>query len=169
VDALSEERQAFPVKGSGTTEPSRAAEVWLSSGNIHAAHDATVVLEVVGEATKDGVRWPFEAKLTIGENRATPPSNPALPGSNPICKQRIVTPIPVQLKLQNQGLLMVKVQPSAWFDKVEFSELSQVSEEPLLYRFKDEAAGQPDNALYAGMRANVGPYSFLFEEPLKSF
>jgi hypothetical protein len=167
VDALSEERQIFPVRGQGTTEPSRAGEIWLSSGDIHAANDTTVVLEVEGTATKDGKQWPFEAKLTIGENRIEPPSNPALPGSNPVCKQRIVTPIPVQLELKNQGLLILKVVPSAWFAKVDFSKFPEESDAPP-YRFQDKAAAQPDNALYAGMRTNSGPYFFSFEERLTS-
>jgi len=167
VDALLEKRQAFPVKGNGTTEPSRAGEIWFSSGNVDAAEDTTVILEVKGVATKEGQRWPFEAQLTIGQNRAEPPTHPALPGSNPLCRQRIVTPIPVQLTLKNQGLLILKVLPSAWFANVEFSKLTQVSEAPL-YRFKDQTAGQADNALYSGMRANMGPYVFSFEERLNS-
>ena len=166
VDALSETRQAFPTQGRGTTEPSRAGEIWLSSGNIDAANDTTVILEVKGEAEKEGRRWPFEAQLTIGQNRAEPPSNPALPGSNPMCRQRIVTPIPVELQLKNQGLLILKVVPSAWFDKVDFSKLPEEGAPP--YRFADRAAGQADNALYSGLRAHVGPYFFSFEERLSA-
>ena len=162
VDALSEKRQAFPLKGRGTTEPSRAGEIWLSSGNIDAANDTTVILEVRGEAAKEGRRWPFEAQLSIGQNRLEPPSNPALPGANPICRQRIVTPIPVELELKNQGLLLLKVVPSAWFANVDFSKLSEEGAPP--YRFADKAAGQADNALYSGLRAHVGPYRFSFEE-----
>jgi len=162
VDALSEKRQAFPLKGRGTTEPSRAGEIWLSSGDIHAPHDSTLVLEVKGEASKEGRTWPFEAQLSIGENRAEPPSNPALPGSNPICKQRIISPIPVELELKNQGLLLLKVVPSAWFSHVDFSKFPEENAPP--YLFKDKAAAQPDNALYAGMRAHSGPYFFSFEE-----
>jgi len=166
VDALKEERQVFPVKGRGTTEPSRAGEIWLSSGNIDAANDTTVILEVKGEAQKEGRRWPFEAQLTIGQNRVEPPSNPALPGSNPLCRQRIVTPIPVELELKNQGLLIVKVVPSAWFDRVDFSTLSE--EGAPVYRFEDRSAGQADNALYSGLRAHRGPYHFSFEERLNA-
>jgi hypothetical protein len=168
VDALSEERQAFSVKGNGTTEPSRAGELWLASGSIDAANDTTVILEVRGEAERDGRRWPFEAALTIGQNRLESPSNPALPGSNPLCRQRIVAPIPLpgELKLKNQGLLLLKVKPSAWFDKVDFSKFPE--EGASLYRFEDRTAGQPDNALYSGLRAHSGPYHFSFEEPLNS-
>jgi hypothetical protein len=168
VDALSEERQAFLVKGNGTTEPSRAGELWLASGSIDAANDTTVILEVRGEAERDGKRWPFEAQFTIGQNRLESPSNPALPGSNPLCKQRIVTPIPLpgELKLKNQGLLVLKVKPSAWFDKVDFSKFPE--EGAPLYRFEDKTANQPDNALYSGLRAHSGPYHFSFEEPLNS-
>ena len=162
VDALSAKRQAFPVRGKGTTDTSRAGELWLSSGDIDAPNDSTVLLEVRGEAAKEGKRWPFEAQLTIGQNRAQPPSNPALPGANPLCRQRIITPIPVELSLKSQGLLLLKVKPSAWFEKVDFSKLSEEGAPP--FRFQDMAAGQPDNALYSGMRANVGPYHFSFEE-----
>ncbi|MCL2627007.1 MAG: hypothetical protein FWD46_09405 [Cystobacterineae bacterium] len=164
LDALSEERQRFAVKGSGTTEPSRAAEIWLSSGNVDIADDPTVVLEAAGEAFRGGVYWPFKARLSIGLNRLEPPLNPALPGSNPICKQRIITPIPIELDLKNRGTLVLKVAPSAWFRNIEFAELSKAPG-AAYYEFKDEAAGQPDNALYAGMRANLGPYHFSFEGP----
>ncbi|MCL2178975.1 MAG: hypothetical protein FWC28_03745 [Proteobacteria bacterium] len=162
VDALSAGRQVFPVRGNGTTEACKAAEIWLGEGDIDALENANIILEVTGEAARGGERWPFEGRLSIGQNRVEPPKNPALPGSNPICKQRIITPIPIEFQLKNRGLLVLKVVPSVWFANVEFSELGKAPG-AARYAFKDEAAGQPDNALYAGMRANFGPYHFSFE------
>jgi len=42
----------------------------------------------------------FEGVVTIGSNRRVPSSDPATPGANPLCKSRIVTPIPIDLGRQ---------------------------------------------------------------------
>ena len=98
----------------------------------------------------------------ISSNRAVPPRNPALPGSNPLCRQRIVSPIAFDTQLVNGGTVSLFVDPRAWFWSVDFAALNKVSDAPLLYRFTDDEASsaQPDKALYSAMRAAVGPYRF---------
>ncbi len=155
VDVLSGVAQPFPVEGNGTNFPTQAAELWLTDGDINADESRASILEVEGIATQGALSWPFEARYTIGRNRAQPPRNSALPGSYPICKQRIVSPIPVEFTLEGTGTLRLKVDPRRWFDTVDFASLQKVQDLPLLYRFIDNTVegGQPDTALFNAMRA----------------
>jgi hypothetical protein len=111
-------------------------------------------------ATRGAESFPFEGQLTIGANRILPPRNPALPGSNPLCRQRIVSPIAFDATLAEGSSVQLLIDPRAWFVTVDFSELTRVSDLPLLYRFTDEEASsaQPDKALYSAMRSASGPY-----------
>lgn len=160
VDALSPAPQPFPVAGNGTDLPTRAAELWLTGGDLLGGDDDTVLLDVSGVATRGLERYPFEGQLTIGLNRIVPPRNPALPGSNPLCRQRIVSPIAFEATLAQGSVVQLLIDPRAWFVTVDFSELNKVSELPLLYRFGDEEASsaQPDKALFSAMRSASGPY-----------
>jgi hypothetical protein len=160
VDVLDPAPRPFPVPGVATTDRARTAEVWLSGGDIDAESDATVVAAVDGTATRGSGTWPFTGRITIGQNRAVAPTDPAQPGAKPICKQRVVTPIPVDVRPSDGGSLVVRIDPAAWFTNVEFSELEQVEDEPPLYRFRDDSEDQPSDNLYAGVRANAGVYTF---------
>lgn len=155
--------QPFPVQGNGTDRPTLAAELWLTgTGDVLAEEDRTVILDLAGTASRGMDHWPFDAALTIGSNRAIPPRNPALPGSNPLCQQRIVAPIPFEATLADQGTVRLWVDPRAYFASVDFSALTRVQDLPVLYRFSNdgESTVQPDRALYSGLRAAVGPYRF---------
>jgi hypothetical protein len=160
VDALSAEPQPFPVAGNGTDAPTRAAELWLTGGDLFADDDDTVLLDVAGVATRGAESFPFEGQLTIGDNRLIPPRNPALPGSNPLCRQRIVSPIAFDTTLAQGSTVAVLIDPRAWFVSVDFAELTKVSDLPLLFRFVDhvDSPAQPDKALYAALRSASGPY-----------
>ncbi|MEW5740999.1 MAG: hypothetical protein AB1938_18910, partial [Myxococcota bacterium] len=162
VDALSATPVPFPIAGNGTDAQTLSAELWLTGGDVEAEVDKTVVLDVAGTATRGAESYPFEGAFTISQNRVTPPRNPALPGSNPLCQQRIVAPIPFEAQLAEGGTLTVLVDARAWFASVDFSTLTKVSDSPLLYRFTDDSSSsaQADKALYNGLRAAVGPYRF---------
>jgi hypothetical protein len=162
VDALSPAAQPFPVEGNGTDAATHTVELWLTGGDLTAAEDDTVVLDVAGTATQGVDTFPFEGQFTIGSNRAIPPRNPALPSSNPICRQRIVSPIAFDTSLREGSTLSLRVDPRAWFVAVDFSGLTQVSSSPLLYRFTDDSgsSAEPDKALYNGLRSASGPYRF---------
>lgn len=160
VDALSPIAQAFPVEGNGTNAQTRAAELWLTGGNLLADTDKTVILDVAGTATRGTDVFPFEAKFTISSNRVIPPRNPALPGSNPLCRQRIVSPIAFDTALSEGATVSLVVDPRAWFVSVDFSGLTKASDSPLLYRFTDDASSsaQADKALFNALRSAEGPY-----------
>lgn len=160
VDALSPTPQDFPVAGNGTDVLTRAAELWLTGGDLLADSDPTVVLDVAGTATSSAGTFPFEAAFTISSNRVIPPRNPALPGSNPLCRQRIVSPIAFDATLAEGSTVSLFVDPRAWFSSVDFAALQKVSDAPLLYRFTDDSASsaQPDKALFNALRSASGPY-----------
>lgn len=163
VDVLSPSPQAFSGLGEGTADRAMVGEVWLTGGDVTAEDDPTVVLDVAGTARRGDAIYPFEGRLTIGQNRAIAPSDPSLPGSNPLCKQRIVSPIPADITPTAGGELSLSIDPRSWFANVEFSEVRQVSTAPPLYRFADSPAGQPDRALFAGLRTSQGIYTLRFE------
>jgi hypothetical protein len=163
VDLLSPVPVAFPELGRGNTHQAVAGEVWLSGGDVNASDDNTVILAIAGTATKDAMAWPFDGTVTIGSNRAVAVKDPALPGSNPICKQRIVSPIPTDITLADGGTLTLRADPRAFFSNVDFTQLAQAQSEAPLYRFADETDGQPDVNLYKGLRARIGVYSFAWQ------
>lgn len=164
VDVLDPSPQPFPVPGFGTSERARTAEIWLSGGDIEAESDPTVIAQIEGTAEKDGETWAFDATITIGENRRLPAPDDAQPGSRPICKQRVITPISVDLAPVPEGSLLVRVNPAGWFANVSFDELEQVGTDPARYRFRDDSDDQPSRNLFNGLRANAGVYELGFSE-----
>lgn len=160
VDALDPTPQPFPVAGEGITQEARSAEVWLNGGPIDAADDATIILDVAGTASLDANAIPFRGALTIGSNRAIPNPNPALPGLNPICQQRIVRPIVFDVTPSQGGTLLVRIDPRRLFSAVDFSTLPKVSNAPPLYQFADAAKNAADELLYSALRSPSGTYHF---------
>lgn len=160
VDALSPEPQPFPELGQGTADRAYTGEVWLTSGDVNAESDPRTVLDVAGVAERDGTAYPFEARLTIGPNRLEMPPNAAVPGAKPICKQRIVTPIPVNAVPSRDGQLHLQIDPAGFFRNVDFSTLRESSNG--VFRFDDSGATQASANLYAGLRASAGTYQFEF-------
>jgi len=158
VDLLSGTLQRFPGRGSATSDRALSGEVWLTGGAIDAESDATVILDVAGVAAKDGTEYPFGGTLTIGQNRALPPPNPALPGARPICKQRVVTPIPLELTGTPGDELLLRVDPAGMFSNVDFSTLETAQDGGV--RFADDSRNQASDNLYNGLRASRGVYSF---------
>lgn len=159
IDVLSPELQPFPEEGFATTERAPTAEVWLfGGGDINEPDDHTVILDVKGTARGTGPDIPFEGKITIGQNRQIPPLSPAKPGANPICKQRIVSPIKVDIEMAAGDSLVLRVDPRGLFANVDFAELAP--EEPSsLHRFRDDGDDAPSRNLYLGLRAAAGTYS----------
>jgi hypothetical protein len=161
VDALSAEPQPFPALGYATSDRAVTGEVWLTGGDVNAESDPTVILDVAGVAAKDGTEYPFEGALTIGNNRIVPPSNPALPGAKPICKQRVVSPITVDITPHAGGRLRLRVDPAGMFANVEFSTLK--ARDDGSFRFEDSSENQASDNLYNGLRASAGVYSFNWQ------
>ena len=163
LDLLSPALVPFPGAGEGTETEAHTAEVWLLEGDINRATDGTVVLDVAGTATKDLATIPFSAAVTIGQNRASPPPNVAMPGANPICHRRIVTPIEVDILPKNGGTLQLRVDPRALFDGVDFSRATQISATPPAYVIPDEQGGI-GGALLAGLHSAFGVYAFSWQD-----
>jgi hypothetical protein len=160
LDLLSSTMVSFPNRGEGTETVALTAEVWLLEGDIDAPDSQTVVLDVAGTATRGTTQWPFTASVTIGQNRAKPAPNVAMPGANPICKQRIVTPIaPVggSLTPTNGGQLSLRVDPRAMFDGVDFSLLDGAP--PFVI---PDALGGISDQLFNGLRSSTTVYSISF-------
>lgn len=155
VDVLDPSPQKFPALGSANSERARTGEIWLSGGDLYAENDTTVIASIEGMAEKGGESFPFSARITIGKNRKVPADDPALPGAKPICKERVVSPIAVDLTAEEGGALFLRVDPAGWFGNVEFADLE---EKAGIYRFRDDGDDQPSRNLYAGLRANAGVY-----------
>lgn len=162
VDALDPTPQPFPGLGEAIGDPAFAAEVWLTHGDVNQEQSVAPILEIHGDATKDGDDFPFEGTLTIGENRLPPESDVSQPSLHPICKERIVgssTPILVDITPVEGGSLLLRVDPRGLFTNVDFDLLPKVSSHPLLYRFADEASDPASLNLYRGLQdaAPAGP------------
>jgi hypothetical protein len=164
LDLLSPSAIPFPANGEGTELAALTAEVWLLEGDINTPDSETHVLDVAGTASKNGMSWPFSATVTIGQNRMKPPPDVAMPGANPICAQRIVTPIvPIggSLTPTNGGTLELRVDPRRMFDGVDFSLLTADPTAMPPYVIPDEPGGISDQ-LFGGLRADSGVYAISF-------
>jgi hypothetical protein len=159
VDMLSPDLQPFAEAGEGTTTAAQAGEVWLTGTDVNAADDPTTILAIAGTADKDGRIFPFTGQVTIGKNRNAPSTDPSLPGANPICKQRIVSPIPTSVAPRPSGQLLLRLDPRALFVNVDFSALKQLTANPPAYAFVDASADQPSISLYQALRSTAA-YQF---------
>jgi hypothetical protein len=162
VDALSAELQPFPASGAATSDHARTGEVWLTGGDVNDPFDTTVILDVAGTTEVAGETRAFEGKLTIGENRLEP-TPPAEPGLKPICKERIVSPVPVDLVPERGEHLTLAVEPAKMFANVDFSLLAADADGTLMFDDDPSTATPASTNLYIGLRASSGVYSFAFE------
>jgi hypothetical protein len=156
VDLLSGAAQPFPSPGTGVTTPALAGQVWLTWGNINTVAEEKPVLTLAGTAEKNGRSIAFEATVTIGTNRAADSSSTSLAGANPICKQRIVSPIPAAIEPETSGSLLLRVDPKALFTNVDFASVAPMGG---TYTFPDDSSDQPSRNLYQNLHASA-PYRF---------
>lgn len=162
IDLLSSEPQLLGGAGLSTSERALTGEVWLARGDVNEVSSSTAVLRVRGRAEGHGRAFPFEGTLSIGRNRVVPASDPALPGQHPLCKQRIVSPIPVDLVGRAGQSLLLRVDVRGMFANVDFATLS---ERDGSYVFSDETgADQASDNLYSGLRRATGVYTFSWME-----
>jgi hypothetical protein len=169
VDLLSPAPQRFPEQGSGTTEPpALVGQVWLAGGDVDVAaapSPPTAILVIGGTATLAGASIPFEGKITIGANRLS--SGSAAAGADPICKQRIVSPIPTSVAIGTSGGLLLRIDPRLLFVNVDFSQLTKFSD---TYGFSDDPTSaqytQPSLNLYQNLHAAGALYSFSWTHDL---
>jgi hypothetical protein len=155
VDLLSPAPQYFPSPGHGTTLPPLVGQVWLTGGDVNTIDDPTKILVIAGTASDDlGASLPFAGVVTIGSNRQAKNSNPA--GANPICKQRIVSPIPVTSGVRPTGGLLLRMDPRLLFNNVDFGRLTQTNG---VYEFSDDPSSpdytQPSINLYLNLHSSA--------------
>lgn len=163
VDLLSGEPQRFPVMGSGITIEALAGQVWLTGGDVNQVDDPpqpTVILALAGSARSGDEVRPFEAQLTIAGNRLSATSTDGPAGSAPICKERIVSPIPTSILVQNHGALWLRVDPRRLFTNVDFGALAEDANDPGHFSFKDDSSDQPSANLYNNLKQGGGLYAF---------
>jgi len=130
VDLLSTTPQPFSLPGNGTADPNQSFSIWLTDGGnsvpsslgeqsdtINSANvDPSVLLQAVATNETTGETIPFSSIVTINPaNRGTTPSDPAYPGQNPICLQRIVS-VPLSgLTIYPGDSLLLTIDPRGWF------------------------------------------------------
>ena len=165
VDLLSNQAQAFPTRGRGITLPALAAQVWLTGGDVDVASDptpATPILHLLGSARRGDELRPFEAQLTIAENRID--ASGGIAGGSPICKERIVSPIPTSVRVQNGGALWLRVDPRRLFTNVDFGALESDGD---VFVFKDDSSDQPSANLYNNLKQAGEMYDFAWVDQLR--
>lgn len=169
VDMLDPRLQPFPVAGDGSTIPAAVGQVWLSGPDITATGQTALqsilpdVLDIAGTATKGGTTIPFAGAISIEKGPAVP--NSALPGSNPICEQRIVRKIVVHITLSQSGTLILHLDPKVLFTNVDFAQI-KASGDPPSFTFSDQGNSDPDQPsrnLYANLRASGDVYRFEWQ------
>ena len=167
VDLLSPTAQRFPSPAHGITEPpALVGQVWLTHGDINTVPDRMPILTIAGTAAQNGQSVSFSGSISIGPNRQT--AGGAVAGGDPICKERIVTPIRAALSIERTGGLLVTVDPCRLFTNVDFS-LLPAGTSPGTFEFSDDPTSadytQPSKNLYANLR-NTGPYTFSWSPDL---
>jgi hypothetical protein len=165
VDLLDPTPQTFPGGGHGTTLDARAGQVWLTHDDVNAGVDPSgePILDFAGTATVEGELRPFSGKITISSNRQAAGE---LAGANPICKERIVSPVETVVSVERTGSLLLRIDPRLLFVNVDFAALPLTSEG---YVFSDDPNdpdyGQPSVNLYSNLHSGgslAGPSLYVF-------
>jgi len=172
VDLLSPALQPFPAPAHAvTTPPALIGEVWLTRGPVDAVPSSTPVLPVLTVAgsaarTATGQTFPFTGTVTIEDNYQ---ASDTTAGGNPICKKRIVTPIPAAVTVAATGGLLLRIDPCRLFTAIDFTALPP-GEAPGTYQFSDDpsAADYAPTAsnLYANLHSSA-PYAFSWSEDVR--
>jgi hypothetical protein len=161
VDVLSTTRQSFPSRGTGTNDEARTGEIWLTGGNVNAESDSTVIADIAGTATNATTAMPFSASVTINiANRGIAATDPSQPSQHPICKQRIVSPIPIELRPSEGATLVIAIDTHAWFANVDFTALEPAGAG---FVFPDENTNAASQNLFTGIRAAAATFQLSFE------
>jgi hypothetical protein len=156
VDVLSPQAQPFSAPGTGTDDEALTGEIWLTHGDVNAATDDKPIADIAGTATKGAQVLPFSATIQINIANRGIPSAPALPSQHPICKQRIVSPIFIDLRPHDGGTLVIIVDPTRWFDTVDFTQLPPDGVIP------DDNSSSASADLFDAIRAATSTFQFSF-------
>jgi hypothetical protein len=137
-------------------------EVWLTGGDVNAASDSTPILVFAGTASQGGVSLPFTGTITISTNRQ--PQTTGAAGGSPICKQRIVTPIPATVALSATGGLLLRIDPRAFFENVDFGTLPSDPQSGARV-FPDGPGLVAAQNLFSNLHS-IAPYTFGWSDAL---
>jgi hypothetical protein len=161
VDILSPTPQAFPNPGQGTSLPATAGQVWLTGVQVDQPTDLTTILHVEGTAEQGSTSLSFAGNVTISQqNRGKTPTDATKPGSEPLCRQRIVSPIPVALVPRDGGTLLLRFDPRLLFTNVDFSAGADMGGgTQARFLFADDASNPPSSLLYSALHG-AGLYTF---------
>jgi hypothetical protein len=134
VDLLSSTPQAWTsgTQGSGSADLGPSWEIYLTDGDVNAPDNAgpnTVDLQGTATRESDGTVFTFAATVNINQtNDGLPEEDPAQPGLNPICKQRILELGGIALTLAPDVAMLLTIDPRAWFSlPIDFSTLPSVA------------------------------------------
>jgi hypothetical protein len=164
VDLLSPTPQPFPNAGQGVDLGAKAGQVWLTGAPIDRESDPTNILQIEGTADRAGKSFPFKGQITISQNRVVKPTDSTKPGSEPICRQRIVSPILVDIVPHSGGTLLLRVDPRQLFVDVDFSALTAISTSPPLYAFSDDSSDAQSATLYSALHNAGALYQFSWRD-----
>jgi hypothetical protein len=164
ADVLSPAAQFFPEQGEGIDLEAKVGQVWLTGAPVDQVTDRTVILHAVGTADRSGSPvLSFRADLTIGQNRLVAPTDSTKPGASPICLQRIITPIPVDIVPGSGGTLLLRVSPRELFLNIDFAQASPSAIASGQYVFPDDSSDVPAATLYAALEGAGPVYAFTWE------
>ena len=173
VDLLNPSAQPLAVTGDGSTIPAVSAQVWLTYGNVNASNDSSEsqpILTLEGSVASNGPTQSFSALLWIDPSRQpTPPPN-SLPGEDPICLLRIVSGISVNITFAQGGTLLLRVDPKALFNNVDFAQLPTTGCDPSMPAdlcFTNDESNQPSTNLFQNLVAAGPVYAFEWQPPVR--
>jgi hypothetical protein len=169
VDLLNPTPQAFAARALAiTAPPALVGQVWLTGGDINTVSDPTPILVIAGTASGAGGVFPFAGTITIGANRQVSGGGSGAGGGDPICKQRIVTPIPAALTIEETGGLLLRIDPRLYFTAIDFSQLPKGASTGS-YEFSDDptATGYfPTGLDLFSNLESTAPYTFSWSDDL---
>jgi len=129
VDLLSTTPQKWTLPGNGTADLSESVSIWLTDGAKALPATMGAPTDTINSTNYDSTVLPFSAFVTINPlNRGTTPTDPAYPGENPICLQRVIS-VPLNgLTIHPGDSLLLTIDPRAWFGTtIDFSQLAPVT------------------------------------------
>jgi hypothetical protein len=178
IDLLDPSVQQLQVIGDGSTIPAATGQVWLThddsitDGNLNGPDDVPI-LTLQGSFEDAGRTHTFSAGITIDLSRISGAPNTGLPGEIQICEQRIVSGIPAALTVVQGGTLVLKVDASALFQGVAFTDLptaANVAASPTSAClagassetcFTNDDTNTSSSTLFANLKT-TGPYRFTW-------
>jgi hypothetical protein len=162
VDALSPDPADFDADGEAVVDVARTGEVWLYPDG---SDDKTPIVDVAGVASRGGQTIAFAGTIAIDSSWLTP-SSPDTPGEEPLASLRQVPDVPVSFETSKGGALVVRVDPTRWFDAVSDFTSLEPNGQDAAGNYKLGAGIASDGttvAIFRAVHAHQGVYSFEWQ------